>query len=137
MNRSSKPQALQLDRGGRGGKFGPDLLVLVDVVDGLAARGEPGDDLGAALDHVLGDVVGAVARLVDVHGAVDHVGAPEEADLRLEELLLRVEVPLLQELQQREHQVAVQVPRHPRRQVVLRHGRFPAFPLRWIGARRR
>jgi len=108
---------------------GPELLHELRVLEegderggGLLERPEPGDDLGAALDHVLGDVVGAVEGLVDVHGIVDHVGAAEEADLGLQELGLRVELPLLEELQQREHQVPVQLRCHQRREVMLRHG---------------
>jgi len=108
---------------------GPELLHELRVLEegderggGLLERPEPGDDLGAALDHVLGDVVGAMEGLVDVHGIVDHVGAAEEADLGLQELGLRVELPLLEELQQREHQVPVQLRCHQRREVVLRHG---------------
>jgi len=100
---------------------GPELLHKLRG-GGLLERPEPGDDLGAALDHVLGDVVGAVEGFVDVHGIVDHVGAAEEADLGLQELGLRVELPLLEELQQREHQVPVQLRCHQRREVVLRHG---------------
>jgi hypothetical protein len=76
---------------------------------GLLERPEPGDDLGSALHHVLEHVVGVVEGLVDVHGIVDHVGAVEEADLGLQDLRLRVELPLLEELQQGEHQVAVQL----------------------------
>jgi len=108
---------------------GPELLHELRVLEegderggGLLERPEPGDDLGAALDHVLGDVVGVVEGLVDVHGIVDHVGAAEEADLGLQELGLRVELPLLEELQQREHQVPVQLRCHQRREVMLRHG---------------
>uniref|UniRef100_A0A8R7QIQ5 Uncharacterized protein n=1 Tax=Triticum urartu TaxID=4572 RepID=A0A8R7QIQ5_TRIUA len=93
-----------------------------DGRDGLLEGPEPLDDLGAAGDHVGGDVVGAVERLVDVHGVVDHVGAAEEADLAPQDLLVGVHPALLEELQHREHQVGVHPRRHARRQVVLRHG---------------
>jgi hypothetical protein len=111
---------------------GPELLHELRVLEegddgggGRVERLEPGEHLGAARDHVGGDVVGAVERLVDVHGVVDHVRAVEEADLRLEDLLVLVELPLLQELEQRKHQVAVQLRRHERREVVVPHGRPP------------
>jgi hypothetical protein len=108
---------------------GPELLHELRVLEEADDRGgrrvqrlEPGEHLGAARDHVGRDVVGAVERFVDVHGIVDHVGAVEEANLGLEDLAVGVELPLLQELKKREHQVAVQLRRHQRRQVVLRHG---------------
>ena len=62
----------------------------------------------------LRDVFGVVEGLVDVHGVVDHVGLVEELDLGLEDLLVGVELPLLEKLHQREHQVPVQVGRDAR-----------------------
>ena len=130
---------------------GAEMVVLEGGDDGGGGGGErpePGDDLVAALDHVVGDGDDdegrgvAVEQLVGVHGVIHHVGALEqEAQLGLEDLLDRVDPTRspLQELQQREHQVAVHVRRHPRRQVVLRHGRRRrrrlASSFRWILAR--
>lgn len=48
---------------------------------------------------------------MDVHGVVDHVCLVEELDLRLEDLLIWVQLTFLKKLQQREDQVAVQVRR--------------------------
>lgn len=62
---------------------------------------------------------------MDVHGVVDHVGLAQELDLRLEDLLVGVELPLLEELQDGEHQVPVEVRRDARREVVRSHGRVP------------
>lgn len=59
---------------------------------------------------------------MDVHGVVDHVGLVEELDFGLEDLLVGVELALLEKLQQGEDQVAVEVRRDARRQVVVRHG---------------
>jgi hypothetical protein len=70
----------------------------------------------------LRDVVGVVEALVDVHGVVHHVGFGEQLNLGLEDVVIAVQLLVLQKLQQREHQVPVQERRHPRRQVVVRHG---------------
>ena len=51
-------------------------------------------------------------RRVDVQGKVHHVGLLQQVDLGLQDLRLRVHPLHLQELQQREHQVAVQVVAH-------------------------
>lgn len=58
---------------------------------------------------------------MDVHGVVDHVGLAQELDLRLEDLLVGIELPLLEELQHREHQMPVEIWRDPRREVVRSH----------------
>jgi len=58
---------------------------------------------------------------MDVHGVVDHVGLAEEIDLRLENLIIRVELFLLQKLQKGENQMAVQMGSNLRCQVVFRH----------------
>lgn len=60
---------------------------------------------------------------MDVHGVVDHVGLAEELDLGLEDLVVVVELPLLEELEEGEDEVAVEVRRDARREVVVRHGR--------------
>ena len=67
------------------------------------------------------DLLRLIKALVDVHREVNHVCLLKQLDLSLEDLLVAVELLLLQELEQREHEVPVQVPTHPVRQVVLRH----------------
>jgi hypothetical protein len=89
---------------------GPELLHELRVLQERDERGgrrleglEPLDDILAARSHVVGDVVGAVERLVDVHSVADpdHDCAIDEAELSLQDLRFRVQPPLLQELQQR------------------------------------
>ena len=53
--------------------------------------------------------VGAVQRRVDVQCKVHHVCLLQQVDLRLQDLSLRVDALDLQELEEREHQVPVQV----------------------------
>lgn len=108
-----------------------------DGRDRLLEGPEPLDDLGAAGDHVGGDFVGAVERLVDVHGVVDHVGAAEEADLAPQDFLVGVDPALLEELQHGQDQMGVHPRRHARRQVVLRHGCLGRGDARVCGRRRR
>jgi len=81
---------------------------------GLLERLKAGNDLGAAVDHIVRDVLGVVEALVDVHSVVNHVGVVEKVDLRLQDVVVVVELPLLQELQEREHKVPVEIRRHPR-----------------------
>jgi hypothetical protein len=63
-----------------------------------------------------------VQALVDVHGVVDHVGLGQQLDLRLQDLVIAVDLLVLQKLQQREDEVPVQKRRHSGGEVVLRHG---------------
>ena len=58
---------------------------------------------------------------MDVHGVVDHVGVVEELDLGLQDVVVVVQLALLEELEQREHQVPVQIRSDPRGEVVGRH----------------
>jgi len=69
----------------------------------------------------LWDVIHAVEALVDVHGVVDHVGLAEEVDLRLENLVIWVELFLLQKLQKGKHQMTIQMGSNLRRQIILCH----------------
>mmetsp|Transcript_14584 Transcript_14584/g.62514 ORF Transcript_14584/g.62514 Transcript_14584/m.62514 type:complete len:325 (-) Transcript_14584:21-995(-) len=78
------------------------------------------DHLLAALRHLRGRLLRAVQALVDVGGEVDHVRLAQQLDLRLEDLPLGVHLAHLQELEEREHQVAVQVLTQLRGQVVPR-----------------
>lgn len=81
------------------------------------------DDLDPPLDHILRDVFGVVEALVDVHRVVDHVRLVQELYLRFQNLLVRVHLPLLKKLQQRKHQMPVQIRSDSLRQIVRRHCR--------------
>lgn len=57
---------------------------------------------------------------MNIHGVVNHVRVVEKLDLSLQNISLGIQLPLLQELQQREHKMPVQMRRYTRCQVVLR-----------------
>lgn len=84
---------------------------------------QPSDDLDPPLDHILRDVFGVVEALVDVHRVVDHVRLVQELYLRFQNLLVGVHLPLLKKLQQRKHQMPVQIRSDSLRQIVRRHCR--------------
>mmetsp|Transcript_5623 Transcript_5623/g.25342 ORF Transcript_5623/g.25342 Transcript_5623/m.25342 type:complete len:241 (-) Transcript_5623:165-887(-) len=77
------------------------------------------DHLLPSLRHLRRHVLAVVQALVDVRGEIEHVRLLQQRDLRLEDLSLGVHLLGLEELEQREHQVAVQVLAELRRQVVL------------------
>jgi hypothetical protein len=74
-----------------------------DMAGGCVQRLEPRKHLSMACDHVGGDVIDVMERLVDVHGIVDHVGGIEEENLCLDDLLILVDPSLLLELRRHEH----------------------------------
>lgn len=72
--------------------------------------------------HTLGDVFRVVEALMDVHGVVDHVRFGQKLDLSLEDLVVGVNLLVLEKLQEREHEMAVQERRHLGGEVEVRHG---------------
>ena len=61
-----------------------------------------------------------VEGFVNIHGVINHISVVEKLNLRLQNIFLRIQPSLLQELEQWEHQMPVQIRRYPRRQVILR-----------------
>lgn len=60
---------------------------------------------------------------MDIHSVVYHVGLAEKLDFGLEDLTIIVELPVLEEFEHRKDQVAVQVRRDARREIVGCHWR--------------
>mmetsp|Transcript_27274 Transcript_27274/g.73706 ORF Transcript_27274/g.73706 Transcript_27274/m.73706 type:complete len:261 (-) Transcript_27274:38-820(-) len=85
------------------------LQALDDRVHVLLQLAQAGHHLCPALLHGRGNGAALVQRFVDVHGEVHHVGVAQQRELGLHDVALIVNALLLQELQEREHQVAVQV----------------------------
>jgi hypothetical protein len=72
-------------------------------------------------NQTLRHIFGMVQAFVDIHRIVHHVRLPEKLDLRLQDLVIRIQLLVLQKLQEREHKMPVEVRRDGCCEIILRH----------------
>ena len=71
--------------------------------------------------YTLGYIFCMVKGPVNIHGIINHIGLVKQLQLSPQDILIRVKLPLLQELKQWKNQMPVQIGSDSGRQVVVRH----------------
>lgn len=74
--------------------------------------------------HTLGYLFSLIKGFVNIHGIINHIGLIKQLNLGLQDILIRVKLPFLQEFKQWENQMPIKIRRNSWRQIVVCHSAF-------------